>query len=96
LTENTLAVPNPNQPPIIPIIRDKSFRYQPPEDPPRTIYEDKSCPSDPQVNQMQGTKKEKASQGKAKSCLYTSTTEPKSILYFKYLNSRISGIGDIN
>lgn len=70
--ENTLAVPNPNRPPIKPILQGKSCAYQPPEDPPHTIYEDKSCPSDPQVDQMQGTKKEKTSQIKAKSCLYTS------------------------
>lgn len=70
--ENTLAVPNPNQPPIIPIIRGNSCAHQPAEDQLHTVHEDKSCLSDSQLNQMQGTKKEKASQRKAKSCLYTS------------------------
>ncbi len=71
--ENTLAVPNPNRPPIEPILQRKSCLYQPPEDPPpHTIHKDKSCPSDLQVNQMQRNEKERADQRKGKSCRYSS------------------------
>lgn len=70
--EDTLAVPDPNRPPIEPIMRGKSCPYQPAEDPLHTIHEDKACPSDPQANQMQRTKKEKANQRRAKSCPYNS------------------------
>jgi hypothetical protein len=70
--ENTLAVPNPNRPPIEPILRGKSSPYQLVENPPHSIHKDKSCPSDPQVNQMQRNKKEKANQRRAKSCPYAS------------------------
>ena len=70
--ENTLAVPDPNRPPIEPILRGKSCPYQPAEVPPHLIHEDKSCPSDPQVNQMQSRKKEKADQRRANSCSCTS------------------------
>ena len=70
--ENTLAVPNPNRPPIKPILRGKYCDYQRAEDPPHTIHKAKSCPSDPQVNQMQRNEKEKAEQRRAKSCRYTS------------------------
>lgn len=69
--ENTLAGPNPNQPPIEPILRGKSCAYLPAEGQPHTIREDKSCPSDPQVNQMHKRKKEKVFQRKPKSCPYT-------------------------
>ncbi len=70
--ENTLAVPNPNRPPIEPIFRDKYRAYQPAEDLPHTIRKDKSCDYDPQVNQMQSSKREKVIQRKSKSCSYTS------------------------
>jgi hypothetical protein len=70
--ENTLAVPNPNQPPILPILRGKFCGYPPAKGPPRSIREDKSCEYDPQVNQMQKSKKEKDILRRSKSCPYTS------------------------
>jgi hypothetical protein len=69
--ENTLAVPDPNRPPIEPILRGNTCAYQPAKDPAHPIYKDKSCPSDPQVNQTQRNRKEKVIQRKPKSCPYT-------------------------
>lgn len=68
--ENTFAVPNPNQPPIEPIMRDMSCAYQRVEDPPKSTCKDKSCEYDPQTNELQGNKKENVIQ-RPKSCPYT-------------------------
>ena len=69
--EDTLAVPDPNQPPIEPILRKGSCIYPPAKGPPQPIKRDKSCEYDPQVNEMQNSKKEKIIQRRAKSCPYT-------------------------
>jgi hypothetical protein len=69
--EDTLAVPDPNQPPIEPIIRKGSCIYPPAKGPPQPIKRDKSCEYDPQVNEMKSSKKEKVIQRRPKSCPYT-------------------------
>ena len=68
--ENTLAVPDPNKPPIQPILRSKYCVHRPAEEPPHTIHQDKSCEYDPSQSQIQSSKKDKVIQRTAKSCRY--------------------------
>jgi hypothetical protein len=68
--ENTLAVPDPNQPPIQ-TIRKGSCIYPPAKGPPQPIKRDKSCEYDSSQSQMQSSKKEKVIRRKEKSCRYT-------------------------
>ena len=70
--ENTLAVPNPNQPPIQPILRKGYCIYSSAKDPPHPIHKDKSCKYDPPQSQMKRSEKEKDVQRKSKSCHYKS------------------------
>jgi len=70
--ENTLAVPDPNRPPIEPIFRSKFCEYPPAEGPPRQIRKAKSCRYEPPQNQMEPSEKEKDIKRKSKSCPYTS------------------------
>lgn len=70
--ENTLGVPNPDQPPIQPILRKQSCTYSPAKDPPHVIHKDKSCEYDPPQSQLERSEKEKDIQTKSKSCHYKS------------------------
>ena len=68
--EDTLAVPDPIQPPIEPILRKGSCIYPPAKGPPQPIKRDKSCEYDPSQSQIQSSKKDKVIQRTAKSCRY--------------------------
>src|SRR6478735_956241 len=85
--ENTLAVPDPNIPPIEPIIRDMYCPYQPEEDPTHMIHEDKSCLSKPEVNNTQSRKNEMPTNERQNLVITLVSAEPKSVLYLEYLNS---------